>query len=126
MYRTLKVGEAENDERLEKAFKPITEPLKTLVNNAKYDKSIIENLDTRRNSFNIHEMSIKVGTSTPKKDFQLKDDVDDCDDDEDKSRSDANSVVQLLILLITHLALLSYHYYRKISCLTQHMVHIKT
>ncbi|KAI8120065.1 hypothetical protein CVS40_8599 [Lucilia cuprina] len=70
--RTLKVGEAENEERLEKAFKPITEPLKTLVNNAKYDKSAIENSDTRSNSFNFHEMSTKVGTSSPKKIFNLK------------------------------------------------------
>ncbi|KAI8120098.1 hypothetical protein CVS40_8600 [Lucilia cuprina] len=61
-----------------------------------YDKSAIENSDTRSNSFNFHEMSTKVGTSSPKKDFQLKDDVDDCDDgddgNDDKSRSDTNSV----------------------------------
>lgn len=68
-FRSLKLGEDDSQEILQKTFKPITEPLKEFVKSTTFNNSNskIEKIDNQNDSFKLNKHLSENNTSTPKK-----------------------------------------------------------
>lgn len=90
--RSIKVGESNATERLEETFKPITEPLREIIksNNIR-NTSGIEHITPKNDLiFTPIKPTIKINTSTPKKEFHKKEDDDHYNDLNDNSSNIAS------------------------------------
>lgn len=92
-FRSLKIDENENEEKLKKKFKPITEPLKEIIkcNKRHNDRHKEEEKSNNKieSSFAFKKFFPEVGTSTPKRELHYHGDDDD-DDDVEEDDDDNN------------------------------------